>query len=234
MTLVLAQLRELMVHALNGAEPTHAAAWIANMAGEDLCSAHAWKWLEPEDVPLNLLAGVGHVYLPEGTASVSQVVVAGGTGLAAAVTAQDVTAIREGFFPPPSGPVVWYATSTDEDGNLRLEVAPIPTTSSLGTLVATIRRGWVELVDDQSRARIPRWLEPLYVEWLLEYVRGLYREADGTWTARRDRLLGSQTFRQYQKRDGGVQVDLGEQSGGAAQLAALPADEIPTWTLPVV
>jgi len=170
-------------HALGG-DPqqregtTYSAVELANDAGRWMLNAHAWNWCSGARATLSTVAAQPYITLPSDFLSwIGEPYRSDGqTGGFEWVSLQTLAQLAVEA-PTLTGDYLYAALTWDQSGagapDARLELYPTPATSEADVLTGFYRRGWTPYVGGVvSSAKIPVWMEGVYIAALEAYARG--------------------------------------------------------------
>lgn len=176
--------------------------------------SHPWAWAQNAQVAVPLTEGARRVRLPYGFQELISAHIPGTITqrLVTITSANEIDHLRgvNTTFYPAGGYYVAARMVTDEDGAVEpwLEVWPDATTLVGMELEITYRRGWVNVTRDTDRIPIPAFMEPLFLQTLMHFARGLDEEDEATLE---QRLPGknSPLWRAALQADGRIQNTIG-------------------------
>lgn len=154
---------------------------LVNEAGEYLCYSHAWKWLEGLEATVNLVANQNYVTLPADFGTIVSMRPTNSlTRSLTLVTLDYLLELRTSTVNTTT--FQWYGAilhpvpaGSTEPGPPVLALYPTPTTNEVGTFTIIYRGNWARRTADTGvggTVRIPRWMEPCFIECLRAYARG--------------------------------------------------------------
>lgn len=197
---------------------------ILNEAGTYLCSMHAWNWLDEASATLDLVAGQDYCTLPLGIREVISIALTGSiTDGFRWVTLAELDQIRNG---QPvdwkyAGVIEWVQPAAGGEAIPRLAISPAPTASAAGAFTIRFKSDWVDVGRDSdpdtTALVIPKWLRPLLVRLARIFVKAWEEEEEGSIEQRLEGLDASRFLDVLKERDGAMQPELGQLTGGAAQ-----------------
>lgn len=226
MTILVSDILNQIIHAVGagGLSQEISEVDILNEAGTYLCSMHAWSWLDDQSATLDLVAAQAYCTLPLGIREVISIARTGSlTDGFRWVTLADLDAVRNG---QPidwqyTGAIEWVQPDAGGEKLPRLAIAPTPTAGEVGALTIRFKADWIDVgVDsdpDTTALIIPAWLRPLLVRLARIFVKSWEEEEEGTLEQRLEGLDNSRFLEVLKERDGAMQPDIGQLTGGAAQ-----------------
>lgn len=227
--LTVLELQRFIRHTLGGDDPPSECPAISliNEAGDLLVNARRWGWLNRPETPLNLTAAQNWIALPADFGEVISVELSDVlNGQMLSATPKELMAWRS--TPIPAAPTTFYwcveylGSAALAAPTPRIGLHQAPTTSQANAVRLMYRAGWTTLSADADVAVVPKWIEPLYREFIVAVARGRIEEDEGTVTDRMERVLSGSVFRSLAQRDAVTQPNLGQIAGGAARRIARP------------
>jgi len=109
--------------------------------------------------------------------------------------------------------------STGPDPVPRLYVYPVPTTNQPGAVTILYRATWRQLTSAEDHINLPTWMEPLFFDCVLAYLKGLTEHDNATVAERLAKVLtmDNPLYRGARRRDGFQQSVPGPMEGGHVQ-----------------
>lgn len=173
----------IVQHALGGtpidrAASTGSSIQLANDAGRWMLGARSWRWAAGARATLDLTASQSYITLPAdfqefiGTPYKSDGLIGGFEWVSLPTLVQ--LAIEA---PTANGSYFFGALTWDQSGAgapvARVELHPTPDTTQADALTCFYRRGWTDFAAiDATAAKIPAWMEGVYVAALEAFARG--------------------------------------------------------------
>lgn len=200
---------------------------LANEVGEILCTHAEWAFLQRPPVTADLTATQNYVILPpdfgefEGKGAIAT---NGLTNFIRIVTPEEYNdAVSHGIAPVGFTYIGAVFTppvpSTGPDPLPRLYIYPPPVTNQADAVTICYRAGWTRLVSAEDHINLPVWMEPLFLECVLAYLKGVTEHDNGTPGDRLAKVLtmDNALYRGARRRDGFAQAVAGPMEGGHVQ-----------------
>lgn len=200
---------------------------LLNEVGEILCSHVEWAFLQRAPVVADLVATQPYVTLPAdfGEWRGKGAIATNGLTTFIKITTPDEydDAVSYGIAPvgftyigavfTPQSP------ATGPDPVPRLYVYPVPTTNQAGAVTILYRATWQHLNAAEDHINLPTWMEPLFFECVLAYLKGLTEHDNATASERVTKVLTMDNilYRGARRRDGFQQSVPGPMEGGHVQ-----------------
>ncbi len=195
---------------------------LVNRAGGYLSDMHTWGWLVRPSAKLNLVAGSEYISLPSDfgrlysqpkPTTVSTVV------SLELVSMEEYLRYRQDYM--DGGPrymgVMIYAKDAEGIYGPKIQVWPIPLTTTQDAFRVAYMARWHDLCSDTEVLSIPSWVESYFLEILFAFAQS-YDEHDMASLGERLAMLqASPEFSNLKRRDGGVQPYVGRMRGGAME-----------------
>jgi len=172
---------------------------VLNYAGTYLCSSRAWRWLERQQVKLDLVKDQDYVWLPRGLLELVGYDMTQGLTTGLSVSAN----LGVGVYPGTPRP--------------RLDIWPTPAATELDAITLYYRGGWSPIDEDTTLLPIPEWFEPLYIEAVRQVSRGFEMEDDAPMGDRMAALFTGPLYLAARRVDDGMAPDYGPLRGGAVE-----------------
>jgi hypothetical protein len=226
MTLTLRDLGRHVRHALGvsaeqGVADELTVLGIVNQAGQWLCSAHQWLWLDVATAALDLTTDKDYVPLPSDFRSINNLVATQGLVNDVVLTSMSTVLNYRTQDISTTTFTTWAALSyrrlTTGIPTPVLEIYPTPTSFKAAAMTLHYTAGWLPVSDDGDYVKVPDWIEPLFIQVVREYALGLEGDGGAGVIPRMEALKASSFWMDACSRDGQVQWDLGQILGGAAE-----------------
>lgn len=228
-------------HMAGAAIPDFSPTKLVNDAGTWLLRCHSWKFLSRPPLALRLGAGTvsGLIPLPADISELAGVPCGhfNGRALMPATEQGIIDAKARGIVPFDYFAAITYAASTAIGGgaptpNLLLWPEPIMGSGNTDTAIVYYRSGWIPLVDDEDMSSTPDWFDPLLIQAVRGYFKGIQTNAMEVELAK---VRGSVLFEDIKRSDGNVQRRLGPIRGSNVRKRISPSGQysVPiTYNLP--
>lgn len=219
------ELQRLIRHTLGGDDPASEtpAIQIINEAGNHLINMRRWNFLDREATALNLAASQAWLDLPADFGEVIQLHKASNmNGDMVPVSPHEIDYMRAS----PTLPVMftlwwaieWVGSNAQTPPTARVAIYPTPTANVIGAVILRYRATWTTLNADADFAVIPVWCETLLRQLVIAFARGYMEEDTATLDERLELISQGSVFKACERRDSVVQVNMGQMTGGAAQM----------------
>lgn len=217
------ELQRLIRHTLGGDDPPSEtpAIQIINEAGNHLINMRRWNFLDREATALNLTASQAWISLPSDFGEVIALHKASNiNGDMIPVAPHQLDVMRASPTLPPMftiwWSVEWVGSSAQTPPAPRIAIYPTPTANAIGAVILRYRATWTRLNADGDFAVIPEWCDTLLRQLVVAFARGYVEEDEGGLDERLALISNGSVFRACERRDTGVQINLGQMTGGAA------------------
>lgn len=245
MTLLAGEALKIAEHALaGGVSPEVTGLRVLNDAGRWLVSVRPWVYLRGGMDALDLVADQDYVALPDGMGAVLKIEHKSGFSSSFILTTPDVIMQLRTTTPVAATHTFWGAVIYDhaditgtasvsgaydvsattaatikatKKPTPRLDIYPMPTTSSTGGLLIHYTRGWRAIDEDTDTVFVPDWLEGVYLRAVRIWAKGYEEEDTFSKDDALDRLIVGAEYRAAVTRDSNIQMEKGVLSGGATQ-----------------
>ena len=200
---------------------------LVNEVGEIVCSHTEWAFLQRAPVTVDLIATQNYVTLPTdfGEFEVRGAIATNGLTTFIKITTPDEynDAVSFGVAPVGFSYIGTVYTpespSTGPDPVPRLYIYPVPSTTQMGAVTILYRATWKRVTAAEDHLNLPVWMEPLFFECVLAYLKGLTEHDNGTASERISKVLTPENtlYRGARRRDGFQQAVPGPMTGGHVQ-----------------
>jgi hypothetical protein len=222
MTLTAARCLAHIEHTLAGRlSPELAGLDVLNEAGEWLCNAHPWEWLQSASASLDFVQDQNFVALPTNIYDLTAINMTNGLQVGFELTSLPFIIDRRTqeigntlYF---WGRVHYHQVAGGEEPIPVLELWPAPTSAQTDAITIFYRAGWTKITGDTAKVPVPSWMDSVVIQCVRAFARGYEEEDEERMETRLDTLASSSLWRAATLRDGALQADLGDLQGGAAQ-----------------
>lgn len=197
--------------------------FVINQAGNYLVGLEAWNWLLRPPAYLTLSAGQEYVSLPSDFGRMEHVQMS--PSLTNTFNWTDISTIVD---LRTSGVNIgtleyWGAVAypgiaaTGVNPDPRLEIYPTPASTSVNAMRVVYRSRWktqTNPANDSDYIPIPEFMEPLFVQILRAFARGLEEEDDASLSKRLLEIHQGPVYMAASKMDAQYQTDMGAITGG--------------------
>jgi len=198
---------------------------LVNEWGRAFFTLHQWSFLVRPPAQVNFVASQDYASLPadfgqlEGAVQITN-------GLIRSMipaTMQEIAMLRTNTVSPIINGVYYYAIqypvpdiSLGGLGLPQLALFDTPQTNIVNALTVPYRAGWPTLTTDIQFCPIPSWCDACFIQGWRAYLRGLEEEDNAPMSARMASWMVDPLTQMAMDYDGGVQQNIGQQRGGAA------------------
>jgi hypothetical protein len=131
---------------------------------------------------------------------------------------QEIQVTRYNFFAAIVWPEMNINTTTGPTVSVPiLKIWPAPSANEASTFSLFYRAGWVDVDNSNDYIQIPEWMEALFIQLCITWVRGFKEEDEASLSRRLVEIEQSPLYAACIRRDGMIQPDYGPVRGGAVE-----------------
>ncbi len=220
MVLTVSDVSRITEHAIRGKPSFFEMMTLVNIAGQDLANGHEWCWLDDTTLDLDLTADQDFVAIPANVRRVVAIQVRDSrTHYRVWASPEQILALRQSFTGIPNGfhiGMSHHQSTTGGAPTRTLELWPTPSANETAFFKLWYQAQWTDVDGANDLISLPRWMEPLFLEYCREWALGWTYPESGNPAQRITALKQTSVYRDAQNTDGALLGKLGRLENGAA------------------
>lgn len=221
MSLTVLEAQSHVEHALGGPLVGISNRRVLDDAGRFLLSLREWTFQKRPSTTLDFTASQSYITLPSDFGSIISIEFTQGLAQCVQQTTIGTIALYRSINAAIPGYVLYVAPVFEENSNAipepRLEIYPMPVSSTTAALTMFYRPRWVDIQPtDSTYISLPDWIEPLYIQLIRAFALGYQNDDMAERTAT---VLAGPIFQAALRTDMEMQTSYGPLAYGALDTA---------------
>lgn len=220
MVLIVSDVARITEHALRGKPTFFEMMTLVNAAGQDMTNGHEWCWLDDQTLDLDLTQDQDFVLIPSNVRRVIALQVRDSrTHYRVWASPEQILALRQSQTGIPNGFHIGMTHRQVVAGGAPQRVLtmwPTPSADETGFFVLWYQAQWADVDGLNDEISIPKWMEPLFLEYCREWALGWQYPESGNPSERITKLKQLSVYNDARSTDGALLGQLGRIENGAA------------------